>query len=158
MDKEKPVVRKSIVLLSYLVAVIVAFLLSSIIHTQVVLSGLTDLGVQIGWQDRLVATGRDIAGLLPGYGTVIAVGLAIGFLMMGLLRRFTGLPAAVVYPIGGVLAYLAFFAAMHPIFHVSLIASTRDVWGLIGQCLAGLIAGIVFAYGCQQAVASKKPA
>ncbi|MBY6212096.1 hypothetical protein KUV95_11060 [Microbulbifer agarilyticus] len=157
MNKEKTVIRKSMVFLSYLVAVVVAFLLSSIIHTQVVLSGLTELGVQIGWQDRLVATGRDIAGLLPGYGMVIAIGLAIGFLVMGLLRRFTGLPAAVVYPIGGVIAYLAFFAAMHPIFHVSLIASTRDTWGLLGQCLAGLVAGFVFAYGCRRAVKAGQP-
>lgn len=152
MNKDKTAIRKSVVLLSYLCAVVVAFLLSSIIHTQVVLSGLTELGVHIGWQDRLVATGRDIAGLLPGYGTVIAIGLAAGFLVMGLLRRFTGLPATIVYPAGGMIAYLVFLAAMHPIFNVSLIASTRGIWGFLGQCVAGLAAGLVFASGCQRAV------
>lgn len=145
MRNEKKNIRLGALLLAYLAAVCVAFLLSSVIHTQFVLASLTELGVEIGWHDRLLSTGKDILGLLPGYGAVIAIGLALGFSFIGLLRRFMPLPAMAAYPIGGILAYLAFLAAMHPLLDVTLIASTRTLAGILGQCVAGLAAGLVFA-------------
>ncbi len=126
-------------------ATVVTYVIASVFHTQTVLFGLTSLGVTVQFQDRLRVTGGDLYGLLA-YSFIIAVGLLIAFAVMGLLGRFLAISAWIRYPFGGALAMLTLLLVMKSIFAITPIASAREGLGLILQCSAGLVGGLVFAY------------
>lgn len=93
--------------------------------------------------DRLRMTGGDLSGLMA-YSFVIAIGLLIAFSVMGLLGRILPLSPWILYPIGGVLAMLTMLLVMKAVFSITPIASARELPGLLLQCAAGLVGGLVF--------------
>jgi len=123
---------------------VVTYVLASVFHTQTILHGLTSLGITVSFMDRLRMTGGDLSGLMA-YSFVIAIGLLIAFSVMGLLGRGLPLSPWVRYPVGGVLAMLTMLLLMKAVFSITPIASARDLPGLLLQCSAGLIGGLVFA-------------
>jgi nucleoside recognition membrane protein YjiH len=129
----------------FLIASIVGFLFASMLHTQSVLAGLSDIGVVIPLMDRLSTTGKDLVGLAPTYGVVILIALGIAFSVAGLLNKKLNTKAWYLYPLAGGLAFLVMLLAMQPILNVTLIAGARGTAGLIMQIIAGVIAGLCFA-------------
>ena len=69
----------------FLVAVIFAFVLASLFHSQFVMAELTKVGVEILFNDRLSMSIDDLLGLYPTYGVVIAVSFLIAFIVASLL-------------------------------------------------------------------------
>ena len=131
-------------LFHFLIATTVTFVLASLSHSQFVLQELANLGVEIDIATRISSTLDDLGGLLPGYGGILAIGLLIGFAIMALLRKLRPQTGHWVYPLAGMLTVLVAHLAMHPIFHVTLIAGARTPLGLAFQAFAGLIGGYVF--------------
>ena len=131
-------------LLHFCIAILATFVLASLAHSQFVLHELASLGVTIDVATRISSSLDDLSGLLPGYGGILAVGLLIGFSIMGLLRKYRPAVGYWVYPVGGLITVLVAHLAMHPIFNVTLIAGARTPLGLLCQALAGLIGGYVF--------------
>lgn len=125
-------------------SVVSAYFVASVFHTQTILHGLTSLGIRVSIVDRLRMTGGDLSGLMA-YSFVIAIGLLIAFVVMGLIGRFLPLSAWIRYPLGGVLAMLTMLLVMKAVFSITPIASARELPGLMLQCSAGLIGGLVFA-------------
>ena len=74
-------------LFAWLLAVLVTAVTGSIIQSQFVLTGLEQVGVSISLSSRFYTTFNDLAGLLPGYGAVIALGLLPAFLLASWIRR-----------------------------------------------------------------------
>ncbi len=87
----------------------------------------------------------DLVGLYL-YAVVIALGLIIGWSVMACLRRFTGISRWLVYPLGGLLTMATIMGLMSLAFPMTPIAPARHASGIAGQCLAGVIGGIVLAW------------
>ncbi len=127
-------------------AVVTAFVAGSVMHTQFVLAGLQSLGVAVPPSVRLDATLRDIAGLAPGYGGVIAVGFLIAFPVAGALRRRLPALSALAYPLAGAAAVVAALLGMNAILGgLTLLAGARSDLGFAMQALAGALGGAVYA-------------
>ena len=133
----------------------VGFILASIFHTTSVLTELAKIDVCVGLSDWLFMIGQDLLGLLPTYGVIIAVTLALAFFITQYLikriysRRTESVPfptRLALFSAAGAISYWLMLMAMQPILNVTLIAGARSLEGLLAQCLAGLIAGCVFAY------------
>ncbi|MBU3003962.1 hypothetical protein [Paraglaciecola arctica] len=130
----------------FLVAVIFAFVLASLIHSQLVMAELSQLGVKILFKDRLSMSLDDLLGLYPTYGVVIAASFLIAFVVAKqLIKRFK-LSPNLIYGLAGGVSISVALLAMHPILDISLLASTRSTFGFICQSLCGAIGGGVFAY------------
>ena len=67
----------------FLVAVIFAFIIASLFHSQFVMAELSKVGVEILFNDRLSMSLDDLLGLYPTYGIVIAVCYFISFIVVG---------------------------------------------------------------------------
>jgi hypothetical protein len=129
----------------FLVAVIFAFIIASLFHSQFVMAELSKVGVEILFNDRLSMSIDDLLGLYPTYGIVIAVSYFISFIVAGLLiKRFTLSPNILYFLAGGVGVTVALLA-MHPILEITLLAGARSTFGFICQSLAGALGGVVFA-------------
>ena len=129
----------------FLVAVMFAFVIASLFHSQFVMAELSKVGVEILFNDRLSMSIDDLLGLYPTYGIVIAVSYFISFIVAGLLiKRFKLSPNILYFLAGGVGVTVALLA-MHPILEITLLAGARSTFGFICQSLAGALGGVVFA-------------
>lgn len=135
---------KAIIFLKFIVAVIVSFILASIAHSQFVLAGLTEVGVEIATSDRISMTLNDIKGLALGYGSVIFIALGAGFLIINAISKWVFPLPNLRYPVAGFLAIGGALLAMQPLLNVTLIAGAREPLGFFLQCTAGLVGGLVF--------------
>lgn len=135
--------QKLFVVARFVFAGLICFTLASLFHTQAVLMGLTELGIQIELATRLSTIQEDFFGLLPTYGVIILIGLAIAFVIAHMIvTKFNQRPL-IMYPLAGALAMLTILMAMHPILNITLLAGAREVSGIILQCIAGAIGGVV---------------
>ena len=137
---------------AFAVSTIITFLLASISHTQFVLAELVSLDIPVTSSIRLEASLNDIYGLLPGYGTVIMLGLMIAFTVTHVIGRKLA-DNEIAWPWWSFSAGLALFTAlilMKPLLDVTPIAGARSTMGFLFQCLAGLIGGALFALLKQQ--------
>nr|WP_136252555.1 hypothetical protein [Ningiella ruwaisensis] len=133
-----------------IVASAVGFVFASIFHTQAVLAKLSEIDIQIPFNERLTTTGQDLIGLAPTYGPLVLVALLIAFSIAGALNKKLHLKRAYLYPVAGAVAFLVMLLAMQPILNVTLLAGARGLSGMVLQMIAGLIAGLIFAQLHQQ--------
>jgi hypothetical protein len=133
------------VLLAWLAAVIVGFLAASVLHTQFVLGRLAEVGAEIPAGVRLQTTLGDIVGFIPAYPAVIGIALAVGFAVAALLKRVLKPLAPYAHPIAGFVAVGTALALMKMQMEITPVAGARGAVGFLAQCLAGALAGWVFA-------------
>ena len=130
----------------------VGFLLASLFHSIFVLMGLVQIGVELKVSDWLSMIGQDTLGLLPTYGTIIAVALLLAFLVTHfIVSRISthgakGATPFILFTIAGGLSFLLMLIAMQPILDITLIAGARSAMGLAAQCVAGICAGAMYSY------------
>lgn len=129
----------------FIVAVIFAFIIASLFHSQFVMAELSKVGVEILLNDRLSMSIDDLLGLYPTYGIVIAVSYFISFIVAGLLIKRFKLSSYILYCVAGGVGVTVALLAMHPILEITLLAGARSTFGFICQSLAGAIGGAVFA-------------
>lgn len=139
----------------FLVAVIFAFVLASLLHSQFVMAELTMVGVEISLNDRLSMSLDDLIGLYPTYGIVIAVSFLIAFIVTALILKKLKLSPYILYTLAGGLGLTVALLAMHPILDITLLAGARSTFGFVCQSLAGAIGGGVFAHLRQQHLAKQ---
>lgn len=132
---------------AFVVAALVAFVAASLIHTQIILAGLSDLGADIPLSLRISTSLADLLGLAPSFGVVVAIALLLGLLVAGLARRYVPLPRPLAFAIAGAGAMATALWLMHLGFDITPIASARTTGGLLMLCLAGALGGVVFAIG-----------
>ena len=108
---------------AYGVAVLATEALAAMASTQFVLAGLTSLGVVITLSDRLTMTGQDILGMMQVYLPVLALALALGFLVAGVIIKKLG-PAWSLfgYSSAGFVAVLAAVLTVLSLFDITPIA------------------------------------
>jgi hypothetical protein len=77
-------------ILSYLVAIVVAYLLTSVMGTQFVLSDIKTYGLAVSLSDRIMATLHDIYGLVPVLLILVSATYLVAFVIAALGHRFVG--------------------------------------------------------------------
>ncbi|MGK0371865.1 MAG: hypothetical protein ACJAW1_002109 [Glaciecola sp.] len=68
---------------------------------QMVLLALSNLNIDITWSKRIYMTWQDLIGLFSSYGAIIAIGLAIGFIIAKIIKTYTPLNSYYLYFIAG---------------------------------------------------------
>lgn len=129
---------------SFLASWLLTFTLASLFHSQYVVNQLVNVGIEISFSDRVNLTLDDWLGLLPTYGAIIAVALALAFLVTGLLYRKCPKYGIQLFVIAGVTAFAVALVAIESIMNITIIAGARG-WGFYTQLIAGAVGGYVFA-------------
>ncbi len=129
----------------YFPAVIVNYVLAVTLGTLGIMSTIAGFGVPVSATDRMAAVWHDLMGMAPTYLPLIAVALAIAFLIAGQLVRLFKLPRSAVYTLAGFVAIIALHTIMEMALGLVGVAAARSVTGLVGQAIAGAGAGWVFA-------------
>jgi len=133
---------------------VVTYVLACVFHSQRVIHALTEVDVKVPFSERLSMSAYDVWGLLPTYGPAIALALVLSMVVVTLLGRWIN-PSPYIAALGGGVAMLVMLLSMQPIMGVTLIAGARETTGIILQCLAGAIGGVVFHYCFKPAAPSK---
>ncbi|HPU15838.1 MAG TPA: hypothetical protein PK808_07120 [Polymorphobacter sp.] len=134
------------ILTSWLIAVIVTTVGISVIHSLRIQTGLAELGVILPFMLRLSTIGRDLVGLAPTLGPVVAIALAIGFTVAAFLRPRLPALAWIAYPLAGGAAIVVALVAMHYSYDITPIAGARGPLGLPLFGLVGAVGGWIFAW------------
>jgi len=130
---------------AFLLAFAAAFVGVSLAHTEFVLAGLSAVGAAPSLADNLRTCVADIGGLFPSLGPVLAIALAIGFVVAAGLKRVLTPLAGVAYPVAGFTAMATALIAMRASFHTTPLAGARGPEGFVVICLMGALGGLVFS-------------
>ena len=128
----------------FLVSWLFTFTLASLFHSQYVVNQLVDVGVVVSLSDRINLTLDDWLGLLPTYGAIIAIALAIAFFAVVLLIKKFEKYSMVLFVVSGITAFAEVLVAIESIMNIHIIAGARG-WGFYLQLLAGALGGLLFA-------------
>lgn len=133
-------------LAALLLSAVVGSALAIIVQTQFVLAGLADVGVPTSLGPRLAMTGQDIVGMGPLYGPLVLASLLVACAVAGLLSRRFGDLRPWVYLVAGFCALVVLHLVMQAAFGgIVAVAGARTLAGLLGQGIAGALAGWLFA-------------
>ena len=132
------------ILPSFLVSWLLTFTLASLFHSQYVVNELVNVGVVVGFSDRASLTLDDWLGLLPTYGAIIAVALAIAFFATTKLNKKVQKYSTQLFVIAGIVAFSIVLIAIESIMNIHIIAGARG-WGFYAQLLAGAVGGFAFS-------------
>lgn len=136
--------KKMLLILHFLLAATVTVVAACLLQTQMVLFELTKLNIEISFSKRLYMSWQDLLGLLPYYGLIITIGLAIGFGVCKLIRRYSPFKSFTLYIIAGAAAMAAILIAMHPVMGITMVAGARSNLGVLLQIAAGMLGGFCF--------------
>ena len=128
----------------FLVSWLFTFTLASLFHSQYVVNQLVDVGVVVSLSDRINLTLDDWLGLLPTYGAIIAIALAIAFFAVVLLIKKFKKYSMALFVASGITAFAVVLVAIESIMNIHIIAGARG-WGFYLQLLAGALGGLLFA-------------
>jgi hypothetical protein len=131
----------------FLLSVLSATLLGTLMQTQLNLAALGQLGAEFSISTRWAATLADLRGFAPLYLLVVFTSLVLAFPVAAALSRWWRPEARkALFILAGFIGlatgYLALDAMTPP---PTLIAATRGFFGLFLMCLGGALAGWLYA-------------
>lgn len=132
------------VLRAFFPAVLIAYLLASVIFTQSILATVQSFGLDVTFAERLTATWHDIMGMASSYLLLMLVAFVLGLPVAAGLTRLLPGQRALLFALAGFVAVVALHLIMKAVLGVSGIAVTRSLAGLIGQGVAGAIGGYCY--------------
>ena len=136
-----PAVRYTI---AFLVSVVAATALASIISTQFVIAGLQGIGVEIPFGTRVSMTVTDLA-LLRIYVIMGGTAMLVAFFVAGACARWLPSSRQVWFTIAGFAALTCVLMLVESMLGAMLIAGARSLPGLLLQGVAGAFGGWTFA-------------
>lgn len=128
----------------FLVSWLLTFTLASLFHSQYVVNQLVNVGVIVSLSDRINLTLDDWLGLLPTYGAIIAIALAIAFLVTAKFTKKVKQYSMALFIAAGIASLAVVLIAIESIMNIHIIAGARG-WGFYMQLLAGATGGLLFA-------------
>ena len=137
-------------LISFLVAGLVAYVVAVLFYTQINLSNLTDLGIDISFSDRLAAASHDLLSMTGMYLPIMLVALLVAFSLAAIVIRFLPNLRTLGFVLAGMVGVLAMVLFFSSFLGTNPIAVTRSSLGLLSQCGAGGIGGLVYALVSQR--------
>lgn len=129
---------------AFLAAVGAAYLLGSVLATQVILDGLTDHGVPVSLRDRLHATAHDLRGLATSYLPLLALAFLIALPVGEGLARLFARARLPLYLAAGAGAVITLHLVARAVLGVTALAAVRELPGLALQGLAGGLGAYVY--------------
>ena len=129
---------------AYLVAALGTYVLAAMAATQWLLANIGGLGYEISTGTRLVTTGQDLWGMLPTYGPIIAVAMAIGLAVASGIAKMLPALRGVGLITGGAAAVVCLHLILQQVVSVSPIWAAQSIGGLLAQGLAGGIGGYLY--------------
>ena len=131
---------------SYLLAVLVTYILGAAFVSQGNIAAVTSMGFEISMAKRFEAMMHDITSMYDIYLILIAIALLIALPVAEfIIRRFPEL-RMVGYLSVGFVAMVAIHVILKAVLGLSGIAPTRELAGLLAQGIAGALGGFVFHY------------
>jgi hypothetical protein len=130
----------------YLAAVVVTYLLASVMATQSVISSLSGMGVDVSFTERATMTLLDIGGMVGMFLPMIAFGLLIAFMAAALICHYWNQWRTPLYIIAGAAALVCVHLALNLAFGITPVAIARTTTGLGLQALAGAVGGYTYVY------------
>ena len=147
------------IVLAVVVGILVAFIVGSIIGTQMVLRSVEEMGLAVSWGMRLSSSWNDIVGLSVSLLPLMAIALAPAWLLLVWLDRRSVLTinAGIGAMCGGLCIGLL-HPALNLAFGVDVFAPARSWLGLLCQAAAGALGGWATAslYGSGEGAASNR--
>jgi hypothetical protein len=137
--------------IAFILAWLVAYTASVAFYTRQILAGYAELGLSIPFADAFSTFRDNFAGQLqspdgPSWGIIVAVALAVAFLVAAGVKRIIRPLASVAYPVAGAAAIGGILALIESQFPgVGAIGGARTALGVALQMSAGLIGGVVFS-------------
>lgn len=132
------------VMKAYFPAVLLAYVLGSVVATQFILSRVASMGVAVSPVDRFSASVHDLLGLASSYLVLIAVAFVLALPVAAGLSRLLPRHRALLYALAGFVGLVALHLIMKAVLGVSGIAATRSLAGLLSQGAAGALGGFCF--------------
>ena len=129
---------------AYVVAVLATYVLASVAVTQWNLASLSQMGYEVDAGTRLLTTGQDLLGLVPAYGLMVAVALAIALPVASGIARFAPTLRGFGLVSAGFVAIVCVHVILQQATDVSAVAATRTLGGLLAQGLAGGVGGYLY--------------
>jgi small-conductance mechanosensitive channel len=128
---------------AYTVGVLVAYIVGSVIGTQMILYSVSTMALEVTLNARLGSTVNDLVGLSASLLPMMAVSLVIPWLVCDFVtRRHLHLRSPLLYGLAAAFAIAILHIALSQIFGMDVFAPARTLAGLLGQCLAGAIGGV----------------
>ena len=137
-------------LISFLLAGLVAYVVAVLFYTQINLSNLTDLGIDISFSDRLGAAWHDLLSMTGMYFPIMLVALLVAFSLAAIVIRFLPNLRILGFVVAGTVGVLALVLFFSSFLGTNPIAVTRSSLGLLSQCSAGGMGGLVYALVSQR--------
>ncbi|MDP4788669.1 MAG: hypothetical protein NWR64_01665 [Haliea sp.] len=133
------------VLKAFFPAVLLAYILGSVLATQTVLAKLAALGVAVPMTVRLQASLHDVIGM-TAYLLLILVAFVLALPVAAWLVRAHRVPGPRLFwfTLAGFAGVIALHLIMNQVLGIWVIAAAREWPGLLLQGLAGAMGGWVF--------------
>jgi len=123
--------------------ILLAYVVGSVLGTQVVLSNVASMGLDVTLAMRWSSSLSDLSGLLGTLLPLMTIALLPGWLILDWRgRRSTTHVAAGWYALAGAAAIAILHPALSWTFDVDVFAAARTMPGLLGQALAGGLGGL----------------
>lgn len=134
--------------LGYLVAVAATTVAGSALQTHIVARDLIHAGATIPAGTQLATMASDLQTFGPQFAAIVAIALAVGFLVAAVLKRVLTPLAPIAYPLGGACAIAAALVVLPILLKLDGIvplAGSRGALGFSLQALAGALGGLLFS-------------
>ena len=130
------------VVISLTFGILLAYIVGSVLGTQVVLSNVASMGPDVTLAMRLSSSLSDLSGLLGTLLPLMAIALLPGWLILDWIgRRPTMNVAPAWYVLTGAAGIAILHLALNWAFGVDVFAPARTMLGLLGQAVAGGLGG-----------------
>jgi type III secretory pathway component EscT len=139
------------VIIAYLIAVLVTYILGAIFVSQGNIARVIEMGFEITVSHRLDAIFHDVTHMYDIYLPVIAIAMLIALPVAAGIIRFTPNLRLVGYLSAGFVAMIAIHMILKAVLGLTGIAPTRDIIGLLGQGIAGAVGGYAYHVLTQRA-------
>ena len=128
---------------AYTLGVLVAYIVGSVIGTQMILYSVSTMALEVTINARFASTVDDLIGLSSSLLPIMAVSLAAPWLACDFVtRRHPHLRSPLLYGLTAAFAIAILHTALSQIFGMDVFAPARTLTGLLGQCLSGAIGGV----------------
>lgn len=132
------------VLKAFFPAVLLAYVLASILFTQTNLAGVQSMGLEVSMGVRLATTFDDMIGMTSSYLLLIFFAFTLGLPVAAGLTRLLPEQRALLFALAGFVAIVALHLIMKAVLGISGIAATRTLAGLLLQGMAGAVGGYCY--------------
>ena len=129
---------------AFLAAVIGTYILGVLFISQGNLANISDMGLAVGFGDRVTTFLHDLTHMTAIYLPLVTVSSIIAFpVAAGIIRLTSGL-RLIGYVSAGFVALIALHLIMKMVLGLTGVAPTRTMIGLLAQGIAGAFGGYLF--------------